>query len=230
MSVPAEYAQAHVRLGYASTAHGVQGETVDISYTLVSRATTHRSLYVGATRGREANHLAVITETTDLDDARDTLEWVLTNDRVDVPAIARRRELAEREPPQMSAQERLDAAQAAFFKAKTRSAPAREVLDEAHEELTAAESNVSGLKAELRAARPWERRAVRRDLAGAENRVADARSRYEDARDQARPSLEEVEQARQRLDVERAETEVELMHQRFEAFGREAPSRAGLSR
>lgn len=228
--LPADYAQEHVRLGYASTAHGVQGETVDISYTLVSRATTHRSLYVGATRGREANHLAVITETTDLDDARDTLEWVLTNDRVDVPAIARRRELAEREPPQMSAQERLDAAQAAFFKAKTRSAPAREVLDEAHEELTAAESNVSGLKAELRAARPWERRAVRRDLAGAENRVADARSRYEDARDQARPSLEEVEQARQRLDVERAETEVELMHQRFEAFGREAPSRGGLSR
>ena len=113
--LPAEYAQAHVRLGYASTAHGVQGETVDVSYTLVSRATTHRSLYVGATRGREANHLAVITEAPDLDDARDTLEWVLANDRVDVPAIVRRRELADAAPPPMTAQERLDAAHAAFL-------------------------------------------------------------------------------------------------------------------
>lgn len=228
--LPAEYAQAHVRLAYASTAHGVQGETVDVSFTLVSQATTHRSLYVGATRGRDANHLAVITETTDLDDARDTLEWVLTNDRVDVPAIVRRRELAGATPPPMTAQERLDAAQAAFFKAKARSAPACELVAQAKEELTAAQSKVSGLEADLRAARPWERRAIRRNLAGAEERVADAQSWYEEALDQARPSLHELEQRRQQLETVRAETEVEVMRQRFDAFGREAPSRSGLGR
>lgn len=228
--LPAEYAQAHVLLGYASTVHGVQGETVDVSYTLVSRATTHRSLYVGATRGREANHLAVITETTDLDDARDTLEWVLTNDRVDVPAIVRRRELAQAAPPPTTAQEQLDAAQAAFFEAKARSAPARERVAQAKEELTGAESKVSGLKAELRSARPWERRAIRRHLAGAEDRVADVRARYDDALEKARPALSDLEQARQRLDAVRDQTEVELMRQRFDAFGRETPSRGGLSR
>ena len=228
--LPADYAQAHLRLGYASTAHGVQGETVDVSYTLVSRATTHRSLYVGATRGRDANHLAVITETTDLDDARDTLEWVITNDRVDVPATVRRRELADAATPSRNAQERLDAAQAAFMRAKTRSAPARELVAQVEEELTEAERKVSGLKAELRAARPWERRAVRRDLAGAENRVAEACSRYEDALEQARPPLDDLEQARQRLETVRADTEVELMRRRFEAVGREVPSRGGLSR
>jgi conjugative relaxase-like TrwC/TraI family protein len=228
--LPTEYAQAHVRLGYASTAHGVQGETVDVSYTLVSRATTHRSLYVGATRGREANHLAVITETTDLDDARDTLEWVLTNDRVDVPAIVRRRELADAAPPPMTAQERLDAAQAVFFEAKARSAPAREFVARAKEELTAARSKLSALEAELRAARAWERRAIRRNVAGAEDRVANARDRYEDALEQARPALNDLEQARQRLDAVRDQTEVELVRQRFDAFGREAPGREGLGR
>lgn len=91
---------------------------------------------------------------------------------VDLPAIVRRRELAEAAPPPMTAQERLDAAQAAFFNAKARSAPAREVLDEAKKELTAAESKVPGLKAELRAARPWERHAVRRYLAGASRRCS----------------------------------------------------------
>lgn len=97
-TLSAEYARSHVRLGYASTAHGVQGETADVSYTLITESTTHRSLYVGATRGRDANHLAVITATLDLDDARETLEWVLADDRADIPAVARRRELTESAP------------------------------------------------------------------------------------------------------------------------------------
>ncbi len=64
--LPADYVQEHVRLGYAATAHGHQGDTVDVSYTLVSTATTHRGLYVGATRGRHDNQLHVITDTPDL--------------------------------------------------------------------------------------------------------------------------------------------------------------------
>ncbi len=57
-TLPADYVRQHVRLGYAATAHGHQGDTVDRSYTLVTPATSHRALYVGATRGRQSNRLA----------------------------------------------------------------------------------------------------------------------------------------------------------------------------
>ncbi|HEY4632774.1 MAG TPA: hypothetical protein VIH00_02570, partial [Candidatus Limnocylindrales bacterium] len=61
VTIPAEYVRSHVQLGYAATVHGHQGDTVDVSLTLVTAATTHRSLYVGATRGRDENRLCVIT-------------------------------------------------------------------------------------------------------------------------------------------------------------------------
>jgi len=93
VTLPADYVRSQVQLGYAATAHGHQGDTVDLSLTLITAATTHRSLYVGATRGRDENRLCVVT--TDEEDARDVLEHVLTNDRVDVPAVAQRRSLAE---------------------------------------------------------------------------------------------------------------------------------------
>lgn len=99
VTLPADYTRSHVRLGYAATAHGHQGDTVDVSYTLVSASTTHRGLYVGATRGRHENNLCVITEEPDLDEARDVLDHVLTNDRADVPAIVQRRELAAQAGP-----------------------------------------------------------------------------------------------------------------------------------
>ena len=94
-----EYVREHVRLGYAATEHGHQGDTVDVAYELVTRATTHRGLYVGATRGRDANHLLVVTDTADPTEARDVLEHVLANDRADVPAVAQRRHLAGQIPP-----------------------------------------------------------------------------------------------------------------------------------
>ncbi len=53
VTLPAYYARAQLRLGYAATAHGHQGDTVDIGLAFVTPATTHRSLYVGATRGRD---------------------------------------------------------------------------------------------------------------------------------------------------------------------------------
>lgn len=97
--LPTEYARAHVRLGYAATAYGNQGETVDIGITIVTPATTHRSLYVGATRGRDENALLVVTDEPDA--ARDILEQVLTNDRADVPAVTRRRDLLNQTPATM---------------------------------------------------------------------------------------------------------------------------------
>ncbi len=93
VTIPAEYVKNHVRLGYAATAHGHQGDTVDVSLALVTEATSHRTLYVGATRGRDQNQLCVVTD--EPDQARDVLERVLASDRADVPAVAQRRRLAE---------------------------------------------------------------------------------------------------------------------------------------
>lgn len=95
VDLPVEYAREQVRLGYAATEHGIQGDTTTVSVELVSEATTRRGLYVGASRGRERNVIAVITESHDLEEARDILERVLANERADLPAIAQRRQLAD---------------------------------------------------------------------------------------------------------------------------------------
>jgi len=59
--LPATYVAAHVDLAYATTTHRSQGRTVDAAHVLVTPTTTRELLYVGATRGREANHLYVDT-------------------------------------------------------------------------------------------------------------------------------------------------------------------------
>jgi len=91
--LPAEYASDHVRLGYAATEPGNQSDTQDRSITLATGSTTGRGLYVGMTRGRQANHVLVITENRDLAEARDILGRVITSDRADVPAVTRREQL-----------------------------------------------------------------------------------------------------------------------------------------
>jgi conjugative relaxase-like TrwC/TraI family protein len=97
ISLPAEYLTGHVRLGYAATEHGHQGDTVDIGIALTSVATTHRGLYVATTRGRDENRIHVITEDDDLTEARDILDGVLAHDRADLPAVTQRRHLAAAE-------------------------------------------------------------------------------------------------------------------------------------
>lgn len=94
VTLPADYSRAHVRLGYAATEHGHQGDTVDISLALVSGATTRRGLYVGVTRGRDENWIHVTTDTPDVGEARDILDAVLAHDRADIPAVTQRRHLA----------------------------------------------------------------------------------------------------------------------------------------
>jgi hypothetical protein len=84
-TLSSDYTQAHIRLGYAATEHGIQADTVDVAIELVSTATTHRGLYVGATRGRDENRIHILTETQDLAEARDVLETVLSSDRADIP-------------------------------------------------------------------------------------------------------------------------------------------------
>ena len=95
VTLPAEYARQHARLGYAATEHGYQSDTVTIGNELVTPATTRRGLYVGVTRGRKQNMILVVTEGRDLDEARDILEGVLAVDRADIPATTQRRALAE---------------------------------------------------------------------------------------------------------------------------------------
>jgi conjugative relaxase-like TrwC/TraI family protein len=92
--LPADYTRAHVRLGYAATEHGAQADTVDVAIDLISSATTHRGLYVGATRGRDENRIHVLTDTGDVAEARDVLDIVLAHDRADIPAVTQRRDLA----------------------------------------------------------------------------------------------------------------------------------------
>ena len=98
VTLPADYAHDHVRLGYAATEHGYQSDTVDHSVSLVSAVTTRRGLYVAATRGRDQNLLCVVTDSTDVAEARDTLETILAFDRADIPAVTQRRNLAHQQP------------------------------------------------------------------------------------------------------------------------------------
>jgi conjugative relaxase-like TrwC/TraI family protein len=99
ITLPADYVRQYVRLGYAATEHGNQSVTVDVGIQLVSIGTTHRGLYVGATRGREDNRMYVVTESPDPAEARSVLEAVIAVDRVDVPAVTQRRALAGHHPP-----------------------------------------------------------------------------------------------------------------------------------
>jgi AAA domain len=98
-TLPCDYVWEHVRLGYAATEHGHQGDTVDVGVQLVSTATTHWGLYVGATRGREDNQFYVVTASPHPAAARDVLDTVLGFDRTDIPAVTQRRTLARQTPP-----------------------------------------------------------------------------------------------------------------------------------
>lgn len=56
--VTRDYAREHVQLAYATTVHGIQGETTDTA--LVGPGVDAAGLYVGMTRGRGQNHALVI--------------------------------------------------------------------------------------------------------------------------------------------------------------------------
>ena len=98
VTLPAGYVREFVQLAYATTEHGNQGITTDQSITLVTGTTTGRGLYVGATRGRDDNHLLVVTDQHSEREVMDLLGRVLATDRADTPAVTHRRQLADRQP------------------------------------------------------------------------------------------------------------------------------------
>ena len=114
--LPAAYVAEHVELAYASSAHRVQGRTVDTAHAFVTSTTTRQALYVLATRGRESNHLYVDTHydpdpQTSHDEplepmtAKDVLVGALRNEGAEEAA----HEMIRREQHEAEGMERLSA-------------------------------------------------------------------------------------------------------------------------
>ena len=61
ITLPNDYVAADVQLGYAATVHGGQGVTADTSHAVAIGDETRQQLYVALTRGRDANHLYLMT-------------------------------------------------------------------------------------------------------------------------------------------------------------------------
>ncbi|WP_336032482.1 MobF family relaxase [Geodermatophilus sp. FMUSA9-8] len=92
--LPADYVTEHVELAYATTAHGVQGDTVTAAHVVVGEHTGASSAYVGMTRGREANIAHLLA--ADADEARQQWLAVFARDRADLgPAHAAQLATAE---------------------------------------------------------------------------------------------------------------------------------------
>ena len=62
--VPRSYLARNVELGYVGNVHVAQGRTVDTAHLLVTESLSRQALYVGMTRGREANTAHVVTGKT----------------------------------------------------------------------------------------------------------------------------------------------------------------------
>jgi len=62
--VPRSYLARHAELGYAGNVHVAQGRTVDTAHLLVTGTLSRQALYVGMTRGRQANTAHVVTGKT----------------------------------------------------------------------------------------------------------------------------------------------------------------------
>jgi hypothetical protein len=207
VTLTADYVTAHVRLGYAATAHGHQWDTVDVGIVLVTAATNHRSLYVGATRGRQENRLLVVTDETQ--EASEVLEQVLTNDRADTPAVAQRRHMAAQLPGSTgggdarSAEGKLVAAPRALDDVKRRTGPFLQPLHEADSDVRTAEDVLRTCRTALVSAPAWRRRRPAVSVAHASEVLADATGRRDAAEQAAAPYLAEVHVAE--AHVEQAE-------------------------
>lgn len=81
VTVDAQYARKNVHLAYASTAHGVQGQTSDHGRLRLTDSTDAAALYVGMTRGASSNQVHIVADNP----AQAREQWVAasTRDRAD---------------------------------------------------------------------------------------------------------------------------------------------------
>jgi conjugative relaxase-like TrwC/TraI family protein len=77
ITLPKDYVQNSVELGYASTIHRAQGLTADTAHVLADSSTNRELAYVGLTRGKQENHLYV--ETADAQPVSDVLDQIAKN-------------------------------------------------------------------------------------------------------------------------------------------------------
>jgi conjugative relaxase-like TrwC/TraI family protein len=222
-TLPAEYVRSHVRLGYAATAHGHQADTVDVSLAVITEATSHRSLYVGVTRGRDQNRLLVATE--EPDHARDVLERVLTNDRADVPAVVQRRNLARPVPRTRDAEHAVAAARRAVDEARHQAEPYLRPLREAEAEAHGAAAAVRGLRAAMADTPRWRRRGLISQLRESEDVLDAARSRRDSAERAAAPYTERVDAAEVELREAERVASVGWVRDRLEQLSLVSPAR-----
>jgi conjugative relaxase-like TrwC/TraI family protein len=69
LTLPPAYVAENLALGYASTVHAAQGRTVDTAHTVIGPGSDAAGVYVGLTRGRDANTAYVITAAVPTDAA-----------------------------------------------------------------------------------------------------------------------------------------------------------------
>lgn len=222
-SLPGDYARRHVRLGYAATAHGHQADTVDVGLAVVTEATSHRSLYVGATRGRQENRLLVVADDTAPEAARDVLERVLTNDRADVPAIVQRRNLARQVRRAREAEGAVAVARRAVEEARVSAEPALRPLRAAKDELRAAEQELRERRVALIETPRWRRRGMTAQLRAASDALDAARSKVEVLELAAAPHTAGIDAAEK--DLRQAEHDASVARMR-ESVGPPVPRTA----
>ncbi|MFC8660587.1 MobF family relaxase [Streptomyces sp. NPDC057199] len=78
------YLRKHAELGYAYTTHRAQGITVEAAHGLITARTSREAAYVEATRGRQSNHIYVVTD--DAQTMRDVLDTVAHSSQASVSA------------------------------------------------------------------------------------------------------------------------------------------------
>ncbi len=128
--LPAQYVREHVELAYASTVHGVQGDTVTAGHLLMGEHTSAAAAYVGMTRGREHNTAHLVADT--VADARDQWIAAFSRDRADL-GPARAAHLAAAEAERYARLRPLDQVLDELRQAWTTEAAAQSRLDDARQ-------------------------------------------------------------------------------------------------
>ncbi|MBN9618494.1 MAG: relaxase domain-containing protein [Actinobacteria bacterium] len=107
VTLPGDYVKADAELGYACTVHTAQGITTDTCHTVASGDEARQLFYVAMTRGRQGNHVYLVTA-SDGDEhnvitpeslfpptATDILAGILDRDQAQRSATSLARELAD---------------------------------------------------------------------------------------------------------------------------------------